>query len=107
MPWNRRPHSFLNPRVQSGCSRESFISAMYSFFRVTGWMTAFAWCCRDQWLAPRAMVMWAVSNSQKSFCDKLRGESLSERVGALGGDGLSVLGVTTLIGNGVLEMSCV
>jgi hypothetical protein len=35
------------------------------------------------------------------------GESLCERVGTLGGDGKSVLGVTTLGGSGALEMSCV
>jgi hypothetical protein len=51
--------------------------------------------------------MWDVSIPQKSFWDKLRGESLRERVGTLGGYGWSVLGVTTLRGNGVLEMSCV
>jgi hypothetical protein len=39
--------------------------------------------------------MWAVSIPQKSFWDRLRGESLCERVGTLGGDGLSLLGVTT------------
>jgi hypothetical protein len=53
------------------------------------------------------MFMWAVSISQKSFWDKLRGESLRERVGTLRGDGRSVLGVTTLGGNGALEMVCV
>jgi hypothetical protein len=41
------------------------------------------------------------------FWDKLRGESLRERVGTLGGDGCSVLGVTTLGGNGAFAMSCV
>jgi hypothetical protein len=51
--------------------------------------------------------MWAVSIPQKSFWDKLRGESLCERVDTLGGDGLSVLGVTTLGGNGALAMSFV
>jgi hypothetical protein len=51
--------------------------------------------------------MWAVSIPQKSSWDKLRGESLCERVGTLGGDGLIILGVTTLRGNGALEMSCV
>jgi hypothetical protein len=51
--------------------------------------------------------MWVVSIPHKSFWDKLRGESLCERVGTVGGDGLSVLGVTTLGGNGMLEMSCV
>jgi hypothetical protein len=51
--------------------------------------------------------MWAVSMPQKLFWDKLQGESLCERVGTLGGDGLSILGVTTLGGNGALVMSCV
>jgi hypothetical protein len=51
--------------------------------------------------------MCAVSTTQKSYLDKLRGESLCERVGTLGGDGWSVLGVTTLGGDGALEMSCV
>jgi hypothetical protein len=51
--------------------------------------------------------MWGVSIPQKSFWDKLRGESRLERVGTLGGDALSVLGVTTLGGNDALEMSCV
>jgi hypothetical protein len=51
--------------------------------------------------------MWAVSIPQKSFWDKLRGESPCERVGTLGGDGRSVLGVTILGGNGALVMSCV
>jgi hypothetical protein len=53
------------------------------------------------------MAMWAVSIPHKSSWDKLRGESLRERVGTLGGDGRSVLGVTTLGGNGTLGMSCV
>jgi hypothetical protein len=53
------------------------------------------------------MAMWAVSIPQKSSWYKLRGKSLCERVGTLGGDGRSVLGVTTLGGNGTLEMSCV
>jgi hypothetical protein len=35
------------------------------------------------------------------------GGSLCERVGTLGGDGRSVLGMTTLGGNGALDMSCV
>jgi hypothetical protein len=108
MPWKRRPHSLPKPRVQSGCRRGSFISTMYSIsFPVTGWMTAFAWCCRCLWWCPRVMAMWAVSILQKSFWDRLRGESRRERVGTLRGDGLSVLGVTTLGGNGALEMSCV
>jgi hypothetical protein len=51
--------------------------------------------------------MWAVSIPQKSFWERLRGESLCERVGTLGGDWLSVLGVTTIRGNGALAMSCV
>jgi hypothetical protein len=84
------------------------MSAVYSIsFPVTGWMTAFARCCCDQWLCPRAMAMWAESIPQKSSYDKLRGESLCERVGTLGGVGRSVLGVTTLGGNGALEMYCV
>jgi hypothetical protein len=84
------------------------MSAVYSIsFPVVGWMTAFARCCQHQWLSPRAMATWAVSIPQKSCWDKLRGESLCERVGTLGGDGRSVLGVTTLGGNGALEMSCV
>jgi hypothetical protein len=48
------------------------------------------------------MFMWAVSITQNSSWDKLRGESLRERVGTLRGDGWSVLGVTTLGGNGTL-----
>jgi hypothetical protein len=108
MPWNRRPHLLPVPHVQSGCSWGSFMSAMYSIsFPVTGWMTAFSRRCQDQWLSPRVMAMGAVSLPQKSSWDKLRGESLCERVGTLGGDGRSVLGVTTLGGNGEMEMSCV
>jgi hypothetical protein len=53
------------------------------------------------------MVMWDVSIPHKSSWDKLRGESLCDRVGTLGGDGWSVLGVTTLGGNGALGMYCV
>jgi hypothetical protein len=53
------------------------------------------------------MAMWSVFIPQKSFWDKLWGESLCERVGTLGDDELSVLDVTTLGGNGALEMSCV
>jgi hypothetical protein len=34
------------------------------------------------------MAMWAVSIPHKSYWDKLRGESVRERVGTLGGDGL-------------------
>jgi hypothetical protein len=49
--------------------------------------------------------MWAVSMPQKSSWDKLRGERFFERVGTLGGDGLSVLGVTTLGSNGALVIS--
>jgi hypothetical protein len=49
--------------------------------------------------------MWAVSMLQKSSLDKLRGERFCERVGILGGDGLRVLGVTTLGSNGALVMS--
>jgi hypothetical protein len=51
--------------------------------------------------------MWAVSIPQKSFWDKLRGDSLREREGTLGGDVPSVLVVTTLGGTGALVMSCV
>jgi hypothetical protein len=51
------------------------------------------------------MAMWAVFIPQNSSWDKLRGESLRERVGTLGGDGRSVIGVTTLGGNGRLGMS--
>jgi hypothetical protein len=53
------------------------------------------------------MAMWAVFIPQKSSWEKLRGESLCERVGTLGGYDRSVLGVTTLRGNGASEMSCV
>jgi hypothetical protein len=51
--------------------------------------------------------MWAVSIPQKSFWDRLWGESLCERVGTLGGDGLSILGVTTVEVNCAFVMSCV
>jgi hypothetical protein len=51
--------------------------------------------------------MWALSIPPKSSWDKLQGESLCERVGTLGGDGRSVLGVITLGGNGALGMYCV
>jgi hypothetical protein len=51
--------------------------------------------------------MCAVSIPQKSSWEKLRGESLCERVVTLGGDGRNVLGVTTLGGNGALDLSCV
>jgi hypothetical protein len=37
---------------------------------------------------------------------QVAGGGLYERVGTLGGDGRSFLGVTTLGGNGALEMSC-
>jgi hypothetical protein len=53
------------------------------------------------------MAMLAVSIPQKSSCDKLRGDRLRERVGTLGGDGRSDLGVTTLGSNGTLGMACV
>jgi hypothetical protein len=49
--------------------------------------------------------MGAVSIPQKSFWDRLWGKRFCERVGTLGGDGLSVLGVTTLGSNGALVMS--
>jgi hypothetical protein len=44
---------------------------------------------------------------QKSCWDKLRGDSLRDRVGTLGGDERSVLGVTTLGGNAALVVFCV
>jgi hypothetical protein len=97
-----------NHVCQMGWRRVSFMSAMYSiYFPVMGWMTALAWCCWDQWLSPRAMAMCAVSMPQKSGWDKLRGESIRDRVGTLGGDGHSVLGVTTLRGNDAAVISCV
>jgi hypothetical protein len=68
-------------------------------------MNALAWCGWDQWLFPRAMAIWAVSVPQKSSWDKLRGERFHDRVGTLGGDGLHVIGVTTLGSNGELVMS--
>jgi hypothetical protein len=84
------------------------MSAAYSIsFMVMGWMTAFARCCRDQWFSPRAMTMLVVSIPQKSYCDKLQGERLRERVGTLGGDGRSDLGVPTLGGDGTLGTACV
>jgi hypothetical protein len=46
--------------------------------------------------------MWAVSMSQKSSWDKLRGGIFRDRVGTLGGDGLRVSGVITLGSNGEL-----
>jgi hypothetical protein len=49
--------------------------------------------------------MWAVFMTQESCWDKLRGERFRERVGTLGGDGLRVIGVTTLVSNGALVMS--
>jgi hypothetical protein len=49
--------------------------------------------------------MWEVSMPQKSSWEKLRGERFRERVGTLGGDGLRVIGVTTLVSNGTLGMS--
>jgi hypothetical protein len=51
--------------------------------------------------------MCDVSIPEKSFWDRLQGESLCERVGTLRGNGLNVLGVTTLGANGALVMSCV
>jgi hypothetical protein len=49
--------------------------------------------------------MWAVSMPQKSSWEKLRGDRFCERMVTLGGDGLRVLGVTTLGSNGALVMS--
>jgi hypothetical protein len=51
--------------------------------------------------------MCAVSMLQNSCWDKLRVESLLDRVDTLGGDGCSVLDVTTLRSNGTLAISCV
>jgi hypothetical protein len=42
---------------------------------------------------------------QKVSWDKLWGERLCERVGTLGGDGVRVIGVTTLGSNGALAIS--
>jgi hypothetical protein len=53
------------------------------------------------------MSIWDVYITQKSSWDRLRGESLCERVGTLGDDRRSVLGLTTLGGNGAFEMYCV
>jgi hypothetical protein len=51
------------------------------------------------------MAMGAVSMPQKSFWDKVRVERFCERVGTLGGDGLRIIGVTTLGSNCALVMS--
>jgi hypothetical protein len=48
--------------------------------------------------------MWEVSMPQNSSCDKLRGERFRDRMGTLGGEGLRVIGVTTLGSNGELVM---
>jgi hypothetical protein len=45
--------------------------------------------------------------SQKSFCDKFRGERFCGRVGTLGGAARLVIGVTTLGSNGVVVVSLV
>jgi hypothetical protein len=42
---------------------------------------------------------------QKSSWDKLWGERFCERAGTLGGDGVRVIGVTTLGSNGALVVS--
>jgi hypothetical protein len=60
---------------------------------------------RDQWSFPRAMAMWAVYMLQKSSWDKLQGERFCDSMGILGGDGLRVIGVTTLGSNGELVVS--
>jgi hypothetical protein len=49
--------------------------------------------------------MWAVSMPQKLSWDKLQGDRFLDRVGTLGGDGLRVIGVTTLGSSGALVMS--
>jgi hypothetical protein len=69
---------------------------------VTGWMTALACCRCEQCLI--SIAIWAESIPQKSFCDRLRGESRWEPVGTLGGDARSDRGVTTLGGNGTSGM---
>jgi hypothetical protein len=42
---------------------------------------------------------------RKASWDKLRGERFYERVGTLRGDGVRVIGVTTLGSNGALAIS--
>jgi hypothetical protein len=68
-------------------------------------MTVLDWCFWDQWLLPRAMAMWEVSMPQKSSWDRLRGEKFRDHMGTLGGEGLHVIGVTTLRSKGELVVS--
>jgi hypothetical protein len=75
---------------------------MYSIcLPVTGWTTALAKCCLDQWFVPRATDMFAVSMFQKSSCDKFLGERFCESVGTLRGAAQPVIGMITLGSNGV------
>jgi hypothetical protein len=46
--------------------------------------------------------MFAVSMFQNSSCDKSLGERLCESVGTLGGAARRIIGVITLVSNGVL-----
>jgi hypothetical protein len=76
---------------------------MYSIcLPVTGWTTALAKFCWDQWFVPRETAMFAVSMFQKSYCDKFLGERFCESAGTLGGASRPVIGVITLGRNGVL-----
>jgi hypothetical protein len=77
--------------------------AMYSIFLlVTGWTTALANFCWDQWFVPKATAMFADSMFPKSFCDKFLGERFCESVFTLGGAARPVIGVIILGSNGVL-----
>jgi hypothetical protein len=79
---------------------------MYSIcLPVTGWTTAFAKCCWDQWFFFKATAMFAVSMFQKLFCEKFLGERFCESVGTLGGAARPVIGVITLGNNGLLVAS--
>jgi hypothetical protein len=51
--------------------------------------------------------MLAISMSQQSCWDKLRGERFCERIGTLGGAGRVAIGVTTLGSNGAWVVSLV
>jgi hypothetical protein len=95
------------PRCQDcGCRSGAFMRAVYSIcLPMTGWTTAFARCCWDQWYAPKAISMLADSMFQKSSCDKFLGEIFCERVGTLRGAARPVSGVTTLGINGVEVVS--
>jgi hypothetical protein len=106
MPWKRRPASLPKPRFHSGCRLGSIMRAVYDIsLPVTGWTTAFAQCCWDQWCVPKAIAMLYDAMSQKLSCDKFLGERFCERVGTLGGAARPVIGVTTLGSNGALVVS--